>query len=341
MKQTGTYYKKSIWNKDFILLSLTYVLFTISFSMTNPIISKYIGTLGGTDSMMGFVSGSFALTSTFVRPFSGQAVDRFNKRNVVLFSILMMAIANLGYAFSYSITSMILFRLIHGVGLGIYGSAALAVVSAALPQDMMGKGISFYMMGGVIALALGPFVSLSIIDSISYMAVFLLAAILLATGFIMCIFIDDRKPAAPKKMAFRISSLLAKEAILPASLVLINTMAYSSIQSFVVVYSSSRAIAGISWLFVVYSFTSFFTQSITGSLSDKKNLGFVLYPCQAVFCVALIIVSLAKNMPTFILAGILLGTGYGGIQPVLQAACVRSVPPNRRGVASSTCFLGI
>ncbi|MDR1062048.1 MAG: MFS transporter, partial [Clostridiales bacterium] len=53
------------------------------------------------------------------------------------------------------------------------------------------------------------------------------------------------------------------------------------------------------------------------------------------------IVSGAANIQTFCLAAFVAAFGYGACQPVINALCMKAVPPGRRGAASSTSYLGI
>jgi len=49
----------------------------------------------------------------------------------------------------------------------------------------------------------------------------------------------------------------------------------------------------------------------------------------------------AHELWHFLLAALLLGAGTAGDQPVLMSECIRRSPPDQRGRASNTSYLGI
>ena len=52
--------------------------------------------------------------------------------------------------------------------------------------------------------------------------------------------------------------------------------------------------------------------------------------------VALLLLAFACNKGTYLFAAVLVGYGFGGIAPALQAMAVRLAAPDRRGAANST-----
>ena len=56
---------------------------------------------------------------------------------------------------------------------------------------------------------------------------------------------------------------------------------------------------------------------------------------------AFVLIATARSLPVFLIAAVLYGMGYGGLQPILQAWCYKRETPERRGVASSTFFIGL
>lgn len=61
---------------------------------------------------------------------------------------------------------------------------------------------------------------------------------------------------------------------------------------------------------------------------------------QTVYFVPMFLISVANTLWVFLVAAILMGIGFGGAQPVLQAASLRDVELERRGAASATYTIG-
>src|SRR5690606_27008738 len=54
-----------------------------------------------------------------------------------------------------------------------------------------------------------------------------------------------------------------------------------------------------------------------------------------------LLISLARSLPMFLLAGAVSAFGYGICQPLIQTLSMKMVSSDRRGVASNTNFIGV
>ena len=91
--------------------------------------------------------------------------------------------------------------------------------------------------------------------------------------------------------------------------------------------------------FTVYACTLLLTRPLIGKLSDKFGVIKILFPAMVCFMAAYWLISFASALWMFILAAIVSAFGLGACQPSVQALCMKCVPPERRGAASSTCYI--
>ena len=49
----------------------------------------------------------------------------------------------------------------------------------------------------------------------------------------------------------------------------------------------------------------------------------------------------AATLPVFLIAAVFSAFGYGAAGPMIQAYCIKSVPPDKRGVGSSAYYIGL
>ena len=80
-------------------------------------------------------------------------------------------------------------------------------------------------------------------------------------------------------------------------------------------------------------------RSFVGRLQDKYGDGWVIYPVIVIYAVALAVLTFAHGAPAIIVAGVLVGAGFGSLLPAVQAACAADAPPARYGVVMSTFFI--
>ena len=73
-------------------------------------------------------------------------------------------------------------------------------------------------------------------------------------------------------------------------------------------------------------------------LYDAKGHSFVIIPGVIITFTGIILLSYTTTIPSLIIAAACYGSGFGAIQPALQAWMIDRVAPHRRGVATATFF---
>jgi MFS family permease len=67
--------------------------------MVQPVIITYTAELGAVPATPGFAAGAFAMTAIIFKPFSGPAIDCFNRKYVQAGTIIILSMYSLGIAF--------------------------------------------------------------------------------------------------------------------------------------------------------------------------------------------------------------------------------------------------
>lgn len=74
---------------------------------------------------------------------------------------------------------------------------------------------------------------------------------------------------------------------------------------------------------------------------DLKGANFVMYPAFAIFAAGLFLLSVTSSSTGLLVAGALIGLGFGNMQSTTQAVAVKLTPPHRMGLATSTFFISM
>lgn len=157
MKQTLTRQEPDkLWNLSYILVLTVSTLSSFSFYMVATIMSKYLVSLGATIAFAGFVVGMFSITSLICRPFCGIMADRLNNIWLLIISNILMSIGLIGFAVSTNMPSMILFRILNGVGFSINGTVQMALIVHFIPSNRLGEGIGYVGISQLIGSACAP-----------------------------------------------------------------------------------------------------------------------------------------------------------------------------------------
>ena len=134
--------------------------------------------------------------------------------------------------------------------------------------------------------------------------------------------------------------MFAKEAILPAGLLVFFATAYMSVNSFLILYAESKGIENIGLFFTVNAITLVFSRPILAKIGIWIGQHKVLIASIFSFILSLFLISIAPNLFVLLIASILFALGYGAELPIIQTLCLKSVDKSKSGAASATCYYG-
>src|SRR5574337_2206667 len=117
----------------------------------------YIKTLGGTESQIGWVMGSYSLTAILGQPLAGALADRFGRKRFLLLGSAAGMLAAIGFALSTQLDArFVLFRIMQGIGYSTFYIANLTLVSEMVPSSRRGEAVGLFGISGLITIALSP-----------------------------------------------------------------------------------------------------------------------------------------------------------------------------------------
>ena len=331
-----------IWNSVFISIFLANMFLNLSKQMVNTLIAKYADVLGASSVMVGLVASGFAITALLFKLISGPVNDSMNRKYVLMFAALVMAFSYVGYGLSTSVQGLFAFRLVQGAGQAFTATVCLALASDALPAEQFTAGIGYFSLGQVISQTIGPTVGLALVGAFGYRATFFIAAAVMAGSALMATMVKTRDDTVRKKFHFSFRNIFAPEALLPAVMMALLSMAYACVSSFLVIYATDKGInqTSVGLYFTVYAVVMLFSRPFVGKLTDRYGLVRTFIPALGCYALAFILISVSSSLPLLLTAAAISAFGYGTCQPAVQTLCMKCVPKERRGAASSTNYVG-
>lgn len=333
--------KQTIWNRAFLSIFIINFILNMGQFMMNTLIPKYAEHLGATATIVGMVSGMFAVTALCVRPVVGPATSYFKKNRLLAVTIGIIIAAFVFYSFATSIPMIIAGRLLQGMGMGFLAPVTLALASNSLPENKMASGIGVFSLGQAVATAVGPTIGLKLLKAIGYSKSFFIAAVLLSIAFVLSLQMKTEEPDRSAGFKISLNNMIDFDVIVPAIIMFFLGGTYSCINSFIILYGGACGIEDIGLFFTAYAICLLFTRPIGGRVADKYGIDKTIIPGIIIFAASFIIVSFSRTLPTFLLAGAVSAFGYGICQPAMQTLCMSLVPKERRGVAGNTNYMGL
>jgi MFS family permease len=335
-----------LWTKDFIITSTINFLLTSVFYLLVVIVAVYAKTeFHATTSQAGLATGIFIIATLIGRLFIGRGINSIGYKRTLLIGTCLFALSSFLYFIQLNIWFFLVVRFLHGLTLGIAGTATGTIVAQVIPNSRKGEGIGYYSMSSTLATAIGPFIGLLLSQHVSFLIVFGLCTLLGIIAFITSFFIQVTEPEEVKKAekdvkGFKLSNFIEPKAIPISFIMLIAALCYSGVLSFMNFYAQEIGLMeASSFFFFVYSIAILCSRPFSGRLLDVKGPNYVMYPAFILFSIGLIVLSAAHNSFVLLFSGVLIGLGYGNMQSCIQAVAVKVTTIHRMGLATSTFFI--
>lgn len=264
-----------------------------------------------------------------------------------------ITLACAAYPFCGGFWTLLAARFLHGMFFAVNTTVSLVLVAAVLPQEKMGQGIGLFGIGPIIAISFAPGFGLKISSLYGQEWSFFLASMMALAAAACMLFIkadtQDKVAAGEKparqsgnisKKTFRIKNVIAVEVIAFSVFSGLFSFANSIEYTFMALYGESKGIHDVWFYFTASAVFILISRLFAGKLYDKKGLAAVLYPSYLIAAAGMLLLGTADTILLFVLAAALKALGQGAGQPALQSHCMMSVAKNRRGLASSTYYLG-
>ena len=336
--------RERLWTKDFILLFsinffLTFIFYLLMVTMAVYAMQEF----DASTSMAGLVAGIFVIGEIIARFYIGRKMERIGRKKVLMMGLLLLALTTPLYFINLGIAVLLITRFVHGIAIGIAGTAAGTIVAQIIPRTRKGEGIGFFSMSIALAAAFGPFIGLYLSQHATYEVIFTLCFGLGLISLLTAVFLYvpdiERQPETSEIKGFQLANFVEPRALPIALITIMVAFCYSSVLSYINFYALERdLVEAASLYFIVYSIVILLSRPFTGRLMDAKGANYVMYPAFFLFAAGMIVLSTATTTLGFLFAAMLIGLGFGNIQSCAQAIAVKLTAPHRMGFATSTYF---
>ncbi|MFF2083882.1 MDR family MFS transporter [Nocardia sp. NPDC058176] len=134
---------------------------------------------------VGWVSTGYLLALTLTIPVGAWAVDRFGGRTLWLSGLVVFLLGSIGSGLAWSIDSLIVFRVIQGIGAGILDPLMLTLLARAAGPNRMGRVMGVMGIVGSTGPILGPIVGGLILSSFDWRWMFLINVPIAIVAFVL------------------------------------------------------------------------------------------------------------------------------------------------------------
>ena len=325
--------EEKLFRKDFVFIIIINFLVFLNHLAILATFPFYIEALGGSEAVAGMAVALFCVVSVVCRPFIGWMLDNGKRKMILAVGLLGMLLMPLGYLFLHTLVLAFVCRMVHGAALAFSNTSTATIATDSVPRSRFAEGMGIFGLATALATAVAPAIGLALMEKCGFSVLFLFGSLSIA---LVLFFLLKAPNIAVEKKPLSLKGLFDKNAV-PASLTAVVFMfTYGALENFAAKFAAEKGLPSGGLFFVIMAVTVLIMRMTAGKVTDRHGEGIFAYSCNIAMFAAFLLLGLFPNTVTYLLAAVLSGFGFGGLEPALQSMAVAIAPPEKRGSANST-----
>lgn len=323
--------EEKLFRKDFVFIIIINFLVFLNHLAILATFPFYIEALGGSEAVAGMAVALFCVVSVVCRPFIGWMLDNGKRKMILAVGLFGMLLMPLGYLFLHTLVLAFVCRMVHGAALAFSNTSTATIATDSVPRSRFAEGMGIFGL----ATAVAPAIGLALMEKCGFSVLFLFGSLSIALALVLFFLLKAPNIAVEKK-PLSLKGLFDKNAV-PASLTAVVFMfTYGALENFAAKFAAEKGLPSGGLFFVIMAVTVLIMRMTAGKVTDRHGEGIFAYSCNIAMFAAFLLLGLFPNTVTYLLAAVLSGFGFGGLEPALQSMAVAIAPPEKRGSANST-----
>ncbi|MBM4411746.1 MAG: MFS transporter [Chloroflexi bacterium] len=303
-------------SRPFLIIALSIFTATMGLGMVLPLLPVYAKSFGASGATIGLTMSAFAVPQLVVSPFAGKLADRFGRKPFLLLGAFAYFASAVGWWAADTLTVVILFRGLSGIGSALIFSNAQAYVGDLAPAGSEGKYMGAFGVADFMGFGIGPLVAGIIRDQAGIETVFLAMAALYAVVFTLILTVLPGRPPRAHGSVAVLTAPWGKIARHPTMQALLFfrvcfALATGVSMAFLAVHLEERVGATatmVGLVFATQQMTGGLSQPLLGRLADRFPRRWLVFAGASMMATGFSTVAWSDSFPV-ILAGMMLGPG--------------------------------
>ncbi len=319
--------------RDFTLICLVNSLAFFSIYLIVPILPTFLEERGYSNSIIGPLM-AMATIAALLRPFFGRLADLRGRKIILIAGTLLLGVSTFFYISFTSALPLFFIRLLNGLGLAAFHTAAYAIIGDLAPTTRRLQAIALFYISVDITIAIAPIVAENMEAAWGYNSVYLLAGCLGMLAFLCSLLVHETRGGkqhakSEKRPRIRITSL--QWAIYIATMGF--TLLFGMLQWFIVLSSEARGIEQGELFFTVFAITLIVFRLGVGRKADRWPRRPLIVASAFLSLGGLAVIAYASNLIILLVGTFIFGLGFAYLPTTLSALLLDHTSLRDRGAA--------
>jgi len=170
----SAYHPKSPYYKWFVLANVMLGTFmaVLDSTIVNVSLPKMMSSFGVGLSTIQWVITAYMLAMAAMLPTSGWLADKFGYKKVYFWGLFLFTFGSLLCGLSNDETTLIMSRIIQGLGAGMIQPLGMAIIIREFPIQQRGLALGFWAIAAAASVSFGPMIGGYLVDNFSWQLIF-------------------------------------------------------------------------------------------------------------------------------------------------------------------------
>ena len=310
---------EKILTRDFVLSFFAQFAFSSVFCILIPTFPIYLSGKGSPEAEIGLLIGVFSVSSLILRPFVGRALLRIPERKLMITGTVLYTFSSFAYLFAMPFWPLFIVRILHGVGLALFSTAAFTLIANISPEAHRGQSLSYYHLSINIAFVLAPYFGMLLINQFNFSILFLVCMALSLCSLFITTRLSKLQGVSSENPSLKKQPLLSPEALPSAIMAFMVNIVWGAMMAFFPLYAVSQGVSNPGLFFGALAITHVVSRTLGGRLLDLYRREKIMFPCLIAYIISMILLAFSKTLPMFIIVAVIWGVGNSFLYPTLVA----------------------
>jgi len=302
--------------------------------VVSPVLPQYAEQLGASSIEIGLFFSAYSLTWTFLQLYTGYLSDKFGRKKFIALGLSIYGLFLILCGLSQNFLQLVIFRILQGIGLGLFGPAALGLVAQAKEK---GISFAFYRTATSLGSMVAPIIG-GVLGGISINYPFFIGGSLTLLAIPTVLLIYEKKITIYEQKFEFLSSLKSmiwtRRIVLICLAIFLVELTFASLDLIIPMSGSTVGFSPATIGFILSSYFITFTlfQIPIGAISEKIDRKLLIFLCISTGTLPFLVFYLSTNAIAWILASGALGVTVGTVFVQSSAYIAELAPEDKKSL---------
>ena len=280
--------------------------------MLMGVMPQYIVHLGASQRWVGTIGGFFPLAALAIRPLGGRLTATWGRGAILRVGALAFMIAPLLYIVSQNALHLSLARTWHGLGFGLFTTAAFTLAADLAPIERRGEALGLIQMSSRVAFAVAPAAGTALLAARGYPPVFVLSAVVASVALWTGLALKSPPSRSRQTTGGDYRKILRRPTMIASLIVLTPTSAaFGVLLAYAALLAPARGMADSGLLFSSFAVCFVVGLVISGRALDRHSPRWIVVPGLVLMGLGLVGLARLWGTVALIAAAGVFGLGQG------------------------------